>query len=77
VVAEVTYAELKSGKVKIKGKEVPTAARSSYPRAVEIATILKGWISEGKFQLTEPVAHLPGAESGVTVKPLQERPIED
>ncbi len=68
---------LKAVKLKIKGKEVPTASRSSYPKAVEIATILKDWISEGKFQLTEPVEHLPGAESGVTVKPLQERPIED
>jgi L-aspartate semialdehyde sulfurtransferase len=76
VVAEVTYAELKSGKVKIKGKEIPTASRSSYPKAVEIATILKQWIAEGKFQLTEPVAHLPGAESGVSFHALNERPIE-
>lgn len=76
VVTEVTYAELKSGKVKIKGKEVPTAARSSYPKAVEIATILKSWIAEGKFTLTEPVARIPGVESEIVFKPLQERPIE-
>ncbi len=73
---EVTYAELKSGKIKIKGKEVPTAARSSYPKALEIANTLKGWITEGKFLLTEPVEKLPGVESGVRFnKPLNERPI--
>jgi hypothetical protein len=43
---------------------------------VEIATILKGWIKAGKFLLTEPVELLPGVESGVTFKPLKERPIE-
>jgi L-aspartate semialdehyde sulfurtransferase len=77
VVAEVTYAELKTGKVKIKGKDIPTAARSSYPKALEIANILKGWITRGEFNITEPVGHLPGAESGVSVKPLNERPIPD
>jgi L-aspartate semialdehyde sulfurtransferase len=76
VVAEVTYAELKTGKVKIKGKDIPAASRSSYPKAVEIATTLKDWIQTGKFTLTEPVEHLPGAESGVTFKPLKDRPIE-
>jgi uncharacterized protein (DUF39 family) len=76
VLAEVSYAELKSGKIKVKGKEVPTASLSSYPRAVEIASILKEWIQAGKFLLTEPVEPLPGVESGVTFKPLNERPIE-
>jgi uncharacterized protein (DUF39 family) len=76
VLAEVSYAELKSGKIKIRGRDVPTASRSSYPKAVEIATILKDWIQAGKFSLTEPVEPLPGVESGVAFKPLQERPIE-
>jgi uncharacterized protein (DUF39 family) len=75
ILGEVTYAELKSGKIKIKGKDVPTASRSSYPRAVEIASILKDWIQSGKFLLTQPVEPLPGVESGVTFKPLKERPI--
>ena len=77
ILGEVSYAELKSGKIKIKGKEVPTASLSSYSRAVEIATTLKEWIQSGKFQLTEPVALLPGVKSGVTFKPLKERPIGD
>ncbi len=74
---EVSYAELKSGKIKVKGKDVPTASRSSYPLAVEIAAIIKGWLAEGRFELTRAVAPLPGAESDVKCKPLNERPIEE
>jgi L-aspartate semialdehyde sulfurtransferase len=74
-IGEVTYAQLKSGKVTVQGKKVPTASLSSYPRAVEIANTLKDWIKTGKFELTQPVASLPGVESGVTFKPLNERPI--
>jgi len=77
ILGEVSYAQLKTGKIIIQGKEVPTASLSSYPRAVEIATILKEWILSGKFLLTKPVAPLPGVESGVTFKPLRERPIEE
>ncbi|MFC2010505.1 homocysteine biosynthesis protein [Chloroflexota bacterium] len=77
VVAEVSYAELKSGKIKIKGKDVPTASLSSYSRAVEIANTLKEWINSGEFLLTEPVALIPGVQSGVTFKPLKERAIEE
>jgi uncharacterized protein (DUF39 family) len=73
---EVSYAELKSGQVKLKGKEIATASLSSYSRAVEIAQTLKEWIAKGKFLLTQPVAPLPGVEAGVKVKPLKERPIE-
>jgi len=76
ILGEVSYAQLKTGTIQVKGKEVPTASLSSYPRAVEIATTLKEWILNGKFLLTEPVAPLPGVESDVTSKPLRERPIE-
>jgi uncharacterized protein (DUF39 family) len=75
ILAEVNYAELKSGTIKIQDKEVPTASLSSYPGAVEIAGILKEWIKKGDFLLTEPVAPLPGVESGIVFKPLEERPI--
>jgi uncharacterized protein (DUF39 family) len=75
ILGEVSYAELKSGHIKVQGKDVPTASLSSYPKAVEIAKILKDWIEKGEFLLTEPVAPLPGAESGITFKPLKERPI--
>ncbi len=77
ILGEVNYAQLKSGKIAVNGKEVPTGSLSSYPMAVEIAVTLKEWILSGKFLLTEPVAPLPGVESGVTFKPLNERPLED
>jgi len=77
ILGEVSYAQLKSGKIVIQGKEVPTASLSSYSRAVEIAETLKQWILSGEFQLTEPVAPLPGIESGITFKPLKERPIKE
>jgi len=75
ILAEVSYAELKSGTIKVQGQEVPTASLSSYPGAVEIAGILKEWIEKGEFLLTEPVAPLPGVESGIVFKPLEERPL--
>jgi uncharacterized protein (DUF39 family) len=77
ILAEVSYSQLKNGKIKIHGKEVPTASLSSYPRAVEIATALKEWILKGKFLLTKPVASLPGTELGVTFKSLKERQIKE
>jgi uncharacterized protein (DUF39 family) len=75
LLGEVSYAELKSGRIKIQGKDVLTGSLSSYPKAKEIAGILKSWIEKGEFLLTEPVAPLPGVESGITFKPLKERPI--
>jgi uncharacterized protein (DUF39 family) len=75
ILGEVSYAELKSGRIKVQGKDVPTGSLSSYPKAVEIASTLKKWIEKGDFLLTEPVAPLPGVESGITFKSLKERPI--
>jgi len=57
--AEVTYKELRSGIIKIDGKEVPTAPLSSYARAREIAEKLKEWIKQGRFYLSEPQKLLP------------------
>jgi len=73
ILGEVSYAQLKSGKITVQGRDVPTASLSSYAKAVEIAQTLKKWISQGEFPLTEPVAPLPGVESGITFKPLKER----
>jgi len=73
---EVNYRELKSGRIVVQGKEVPTGSLSSYARAKEIADILKNWIKRDKFLLTEPVQSLPSADSGLTFKPLKERPLE-
>ena len=74
---EVNYAQLKSGKITVKGKKVSTGNLSSYPKAIEIANTLKDWIRDGEFLLTQPVASLPSAESGYKFRPLNERPISD
>ncbi len=71
---EVNYGQLKSGKIMVNGKDVPTGALSSYSKAKEISEELKSWIKKGEFLLSEPVAPLPGVESGYSVKPLKERP---
>ncbi len=76
VLGEVSYALLKSGQIEVEGKRVPTASLSSYSKALEIANILKEWIQKGEFLLSEPVAPLPGIESGITFKNLEERKIE-
>lgn len=73
---EVNYAQLKSGKITVRGKEVPTGSLSSYSKAEEIASTLKEWIKKGNFLLSEPVAYLPGPETGYAFKPLRERPVE-
>ena len=75
VLGEIDYASLKSGRITIQGQEVPTASLSSYPKAVELANILKEWIKAGDFLLTEPAASIPGVESGIKLKNLEERPI--
>ncbi|MFH1413723.1 MAG: homocysteine biosynthesis protein [Candidatus Omnitrophota bacterium] len=72
---EINYTQLKSGKITLQKKEVPTGNLSSYSKAREIAKQLKSWIEKGDFLLTEPVASLPNEESGYKFKPLKERPI--
>jgi L-aspartate semialdehyde sulfurtransferase len=76
-IGEVSYAQLKTGHIEVRGKKVPTASLSSYPGAVKIAKTLKEWIKKGEFTLTEAVTPLPGAESGITLKNLAERPVEE
>jgi len=61
VLAEVNYASLRSGKIKIGHKEVKTFSWSSYYMAGKISLILKKKIESGSFLLTEPVQKLPGA----------------
>ena len=60
----VSYAELKKGKIDFQGKEVPTAALSSYSKALEIADKLKKEIKESKFLLSKPAQLLPSKDSG-------------
>jgi uncharacterized protein (DUF39 family) len=69
----VSFKDLKGGRVIINGKEVVTTPQSSYPRARQIAAILKSWIKAGQFELTQPVAPLPGADSQIEFKSLPDR----
>jgi uncharacterized protein (DUF39 family) len=77
ILGEVSYAELRSGRINVLSKEVPTASLSSYFKAREITEILKSWIKEGKFQLTEPVAPIPGVKDSIVFKQLEEREIKE
>ncbi|HHV62911.1 MAG TPA: hypothetical protein GXX51_09770 [Firmicutes bacterium] len=66
----VSYKELRSGKIIIDGKVVPTAPLSSLAKAREIAETLKTWIREGKFFVQQPVQPLPAEQ---LTKPLEIR----
>jgi len=56
--ASVSYGDLKRGSIIVDGKTIPTSPLSSYPKAVEIANILKQWIQDG-FTIGEPQMHFP------------------
>lgn len=55
---EVSYGELRSGRIVLDGREIDTAPLSSYYKARQIAHTLKEWIERGEFFLGEPVAPL-------------------
>ena len=76
ILGEVSNGQLRSGKIRVQRKAVPTASLSSYPKAVELANILKEQIQAGEFLLTEPVGPIPGPESGIKFKNLEERAVE-
>jgi uncharacterized protein (DUF39 family) len=65
LLGEVSYAQLKSGSIGVKGKQVPTGCFSSYSKAREVAGKLKSLIQSGDFLLSQPVAQLPGAKEGL------------
>jgi len=56
---QVSYAELRSGEIRVKGKTVPTVPLSSMVKARQIAETLKQWIGAGTFELGAPQFTLP------------------
>jgi len=76
IIDEVSYSQLKSGSITVNNKNVPTSGLSSYSKALAIANQLKDWIKASEFLLAEPVAAIPGVESGIIFKPLAERKAE-
>ena len=71
---KVSYQQLRSGTVNIKGKKILTGSLSSYSIAREIAQLLKQWILEGSFTLTSPVTFLPSEEK---INPLNVKSREE
>jgi len=59
IIGQASYSELRSGKVLIDNRDVPSSSLSSYRMAREIAETLKNWITEGAFLLTRPVELIP------------------
>jgi uncharacterized protein (DUF39 family) len=55
----VSYAQLKSGRISIEGKNVRAAPLASLFLSRQVALELKQWIQEGQFELTEPIVPLP------------------
>ena len=70
---EVAYAELRSGRITVNGKEIPTGAISSYAKARKIAETLKAWIAAGQVPLGQPCRAAPAGESRYAFHPLRER----
>jgi uncharacterized protein (DUF39 family) len=67
VLCHVSYEQLRSGEIKVKGKKVAVGSLSSYFKALEIAHLLADEIRKGDFRLSEPIASLP---KNTKMKPL-------
>ncbi len=67
-IKHISYAELRSGRVELFGKEVRTSSLSSYLKARQIAETLAERIESGEFLLTEPVAPLPAEKGAGTLE---------
>lgn len=74
ILGKTNYAALHSGEIEINGHKVRTAPVASLAKAREIAGILKSWIQQGRFLLSEPVRPMP---IGTNLKSLQEIKKED
>jgi L-aspartate semialdehyde sulfurtransferase len=60
---QVTYAELRSGFIKVGNQKIRTAPVSSLAKARKIADLLRAAILEGKFEITQPVKMFPSSAS--------------
>ena len=66
-----SYEQLKSGVVRLRGRDIPVSPLSSLHMARRIAHTLKERIEQGTFQLNTPAAKLPaqGAAGPLTITP--------
>ena len=65
----VNYKELKSGSISINGKRVRTSSLSSFKKAKQVSEILKLWIENQDFYLTNPIQKLP---TDTVFKPMKQ-----
>ncbi len=56
---QVTYEELQSGTIKVKGKNIRTAPVASLAKARKIANELREWLQKGEFEVSKPVQMFP------------------
>lgn len=56
---QVTYEELQSGYIKVKGENIRTAPVASLAKARKIASELKKWLQKGEFEVSKPVQMFP------------------
>ncbi|MBN1820653.1 MAG: homocysteine biosynthesis protein [Prolixibacteraceae bacterium] len=71
---QVTYEELRSGYIKVKGKKIRTAPVSSLPKARKIADELKHWLLKGEFEITQPVQMFP---KNTSLNSLEEKEVDN
>ena len=74
VLGRFNYEQLKSGSVRLGGREVPAAPLVSYAQSKRVAVTLKQWIEGGTFTLSEPAARLPGQGSSRPLAQKEPRP---
>jgi len=72
--AQVTYEELQTGTIKVKGKKIRTAPVASLSKARKIADELKRWLLNGEFEVTRPVQMFP---ANTSLKSLTETEVEN
>ncbi len=77
ILGHTTYAKLKTGTIQLGRKTIPTFPLSSYPKALEIADILKQWIKSGRFLLTQSVQKLPGSHVNIQLQGLKEVKVDN
>lgn len=70
IVGRLSYADLRSGSVELKGKKVTTGSLSSYSKALKISELLKEEIKRGDFLLSKPFKRLPASQG---MNPLDAR----
>ncbi len=71
---QVTYEELQSGFIKVKGKKIRTAPVASLAKARKIADELKKWLQNGGFEISKPVQMFP---ANTSLKGLKETEVDN